>query len=228
MCESWPHSTATSNLFQVPYFVIKLVIDDITDTNPSVLHLLFKPYYTYTTSEFTQTEQTVVRYWKYWDQNRSNHTSFSWLAYLALCVKPDYRRLVRRLLNMFVRQKYARNKAGVEVSHVFSRYFIEQISCVSHFFTVEAVTLQNKKDFLERKWMKSLWTAARENSTNCEICIGNSCVRTFFLWNSHETCSRVFCESSVAGLTVLDRKCKLWTTCRQSIQFFRLSIWIYR
>ncbi len=45
-------------------------------------------------------------------------------------------------------------------------------------------------------------TIARESSTNCETCVGNSNVRTYFSCDSDEISSWLFCELSVAGLTI--------------------------
>ncbi len=61
---------------------------------------------------------------------------------------------------------------------------------------VQLVTLRNTKGFSREEVAEITCT---KNSTNYEMCVGNSLARTFFLWDSYETCSQLFCESSVAG-----------------------------
>ncbi len=80
--------------------------------------------------------------------------------------------------------KICKMQGSCRGSHVLSHYFTKQISRVSCCFAVEAVTLQNTKGFSHEEVDKiTSLTPARENSTNCETCVGN-CVRVLF---SHET-----------------------------------------
>ncbi len=125
---------------------------------------------------------------------------------MKIVPKGSYRRLLRRPWNTFVTRKYARCKVCVEVSrvHSWNRFLIFRISPCS---AVEVVTLRNTKVFSRVEVDDEIYSLkfARENSMNCDICVNNSHMCTFFLWGSREMCLWLFCELSVAGLKNLLR-----------------------